>query len=136
VIGATSLPRVRRKFSADMIIAISTGVFIGTLLILAFVRYPLIIIPVLLVAGFAWTSTMSTLNLAIQVSAPQLGAGPGAGHLPDDLLRGHGAGQRHLGADRGAFLNARLAATAAGGMLVTLPFSLKMHVLRGSSSPI
>src|SRR5271170_4831761 len=40
VIGATSLPRVRRKFSADMIIAVSTGVFVGTLLILAFVRYP------------------------------------------------------------------------------------------------
>ncbi len=70
VIGATSLPRVRRKFSADMIIMISTGVFIGTLLVLAFVHYPLIIIPVLLFAGFAWTSTMSTLNLAVQVSAP------------------------------------------------------------------
>src|SRR5271170_5852774 len=40
VVGATSLPRVRRKFSADMIIAVSTGVFVGTLLILAFVRYP------------------------------------------------------------------------------------------------
>ena len=49
VVGATSLPHVRRRFSADVIIAISTGVFIGTLLVLAFVRYPLVIIPVLLV---------------------------------------------------------------------------------------
>ena len=63
VVGATSLPHVRRKFSADSIIAVSTGVFIGTLLVLAFIRYPLVIIPVLLVAGFAWTSTMSTSTL-------------------------------------------------------------------------
>src|SRR6202012_4436670 len=57
VIGATLLPRLRRNLSADMIIAISTGVFAGTLLVLAFAYYPLVIIPVLLLAGFAWTST-------------------------------------------------------------------------------
>ncbi len=70
VIGATSLPHVRRRLSADIIIAISTGVFIATLLVLAFVHYPLIIIRILLCAGFCWTSTMSTFNLAVQLSAP------------------------------------------------------------------
>ncbi len=41
VVGATNLPRVRRRFSADVIINTSTCVFAATLLILAFVHYPL-----------------------------------------------------------------------------------------------
>ena len=70
VIGATMLPRVRRVLSADAIIASATCVFVATLAILATVKVPLIIIPMLIAGGFAWTSAMSTLNLAVQVSVP------------------------------------------------------------------
>ena len=70
VIGATNLPRVRRVLSADAIIAWSTGVFVATLAVLALVKIPLIIIFMLIAGGFAWTSAMSTLNLAVQVSVP------------------------------------------------------------------
>jgi MFS family permease len=131
VIGATSLPRVRRKFSADMIIAISTGVFVGTLLILAFIRYPLIIIPVLLVAGFAWTSTMSTLNLAIQVSAPNWVQARALGTYQMIFSGGMALGSVIWGLIAEHFSTPASLTTAAAGMLITLPFSLKMHVLHG-----
>jgi MFS family permease len=132
VIGATSLPRVRRKFTADMIIAISTGVFIGTLLILAFVRYPLIIIPVLLVGGFAWTSTMSTLNLAIQVSAPNWVQARALGAYQMIFSGGMALGSVVWGLIAEHFSTPASLTTAAAGMLVTLPFSLRLHVLHGA----
>ena len=131
VVGATSLPRVRRKFSADSIIAISTGVFIGTLLILAFVRYPLVIIPVLLVAGFAWTSTMSTFNLATQVSAPAWVQARALGAYQMVFSGGMALGSVIWGLIAEHLSTPISLATAAGGLLITLPFSRKLHVLRG-----
>ncbi len=131
VIGATNLPRVRRKLSADMIIAISTGVFIGTLLILAFVRYPLVIIPVLLIAGFAWTSTMSTLNLAVQVSAPHWVQARALGTYQMIFSGGMALGSVIWGLVAEHISTPVSLAAAAAGMLITLPFTLRMHVLRG-----
>jgi MFS family permease len=131
VIGATNLPRVRRRFSADMIIAISTGVFVGTLLILAFVRYPLVIIPVLLLAGFAWTSTMSTLNLAVQVSAPNWVQARALGVYQMVFAGGMAIGSVIWGLIAEHVSTPVALATAAVGLLVTLPLGLRLHVLRG-----
>ena len=131
VVGATSLPHVRRKLSADSIIAISTGVFIGTLLILAFVRYPLVIIPVLLVAGFAWTSTMSTLNLAVQVSAPHWVQARALGTYQMVFSGGMALGSVIWGLLAEHLSTPISLAAAAGGLLVTLPFSRRLHVLCG-----
>ena len=131
VVGATSLPRVRRKLSADSIIAISTGVFIGTLLILAFVRYPLVIIPVLLVAGFAWTSTMSTFNLAVQVSAPHWVQARALGTYQMVFSGGMALGSVIWGLVAEHLSTPISLAAAAGGLLVTLPLSRRLHVLCG-----
>jgi MFS family permease len=131
VVGATSLPHVRRRFSADIIIMASTGVFIGTLLVLAFVHYPAVIIPVLLVAGFAWTSTMSTFNLAIQMTSPSWVQARALGTYQMVFSGGMAIGSVIWG-----FLAEHLStpislASAAGGLLVLLPFSNKLHVMRG-----
>ncbi len=131
VIGATSLPRIRRKFSADAIIAISTGVFVGTLLILAFVRYPVVIIPVLLMAGFAWTSTMSTLNLAVQVSAPHWVQARALGTYQMIFSGGMALGSVIWGLLAEHLSTPISLASAAGGLLVTLPLSMRLHILRG-----
>ena len=40
------------------------------MLVLAFVRSPAIVIVTLVFAGFAWTSTMATLNTSVQLSVP------------------------------------------------------------------
>jgi MFS family permease len=131
VIGATALPRIRRKFSADTIIAISTGVFAGTLVILAFIRYPLIIIPVLLLAGFAWTSTMSTFNLAVQMSVPNWVQARALGTYQMIFSAGMAVGSVIWGLIAEHISTPISLATAAGGLLVTLPLSNRLHVLRG-----
>ncbi len=131
VIGATALPRVRRKFSADEIIAVSSGVFIGTLLILAFVHNPLVIIPVLLCAGFAWTSTMSTLNLAVQVSVPSWVQARALGTYQMVFAGGMAVGSVIWGVIAEHLSTPVSLAAAAGGLLITLPLSSRLHVLRG-----
>jgi MFS family permease len=131
VIGATNLPRVRRRLSADRIIVISTGVFIVTLLVLAYVHYPLVIIPVLLCAGFAWTSTMSTLNLAIQVSAPNWVQARALGVYQMVFSGGMALGSVIWGVLAERLSTPTSLAAAAAGLLLTLPLSQRMHVLRG-----
>ena len=70
VIAAFTLSQVRRKLSADQIIAFSTAYDVFTLAILALVHRPAIVIPTLVISGFCWTSTMASLNTSIQVSVP------------------------------------------------------------------
>jgi MFS family permease len=131
VIGATTLPRVRQRLSADMIIACSTGVFVATLLILAFVHYPLIVIPVLLFAGFAWTSTMSTLNLAVQLSAPNWVQARALGIYQMVFSGGMAIGSVIWGVIAEHFSTPVSLAAAAAGLLIVLPWSNRLHVLRG-----
>jgi len=45
VIGATSLPRVRRVLGADAIIATASGVFVATLAVSGVLKSPVFIIP-------------------------------------------------------------------------------------------
>ena len=70
VVAATVLGQVRRRFGADRIIATATAYMALTLLILARVRSPAVIIVTLIAAGFAWTSTMATLNTSVQLAVP------------------------------------------------------------------
>lgn len=70
VLGAVWLPRVRRTMSADAIVMASSLVFAATLMTMAYVHHLWIIVVALLAGGFAWTSTTSTFNIAIQLSAP------------------------------------------------------------------
>jgi MFS family permease len=131
VIGATALPRVRQRFSADIIIAVSTGVFTGTLLVLAFVRYPLIIIPALVVAGFAWTSTMSTFNLAVQMSVPNWVQARALGTYQMVFAGGMAIGSVIWGVIAEHISTPVSLAVAGGGLLATLPLSNRLPVLRG-----
>ena len=131
VIGATSLPHVRRRFSADMIIAGSTGVFVVTLLVLAFVHYALVVIPVLLCAGFCWTSTMSTLNLAVQLSTPRWVQARSLGIYQMVFSGGMALGSFIWGLIAEHASTPISLAAAAGGLLITLPLSNRLHVLRG-----
>ncbi len=70
VVGAVLLPKVRARFSSDRIVLVSSFVFALTLTVMAFVHSFVLIVAVLLLAGFAWTSTTSTFNIVVQTSAP------------------------------------------------------------------
>jgi MFS family permease len=132
VIGATSLPRVRRVLSADAIIASATAVFVSTLAVLALVKVPLIIIPVLITAGFAWTSAMSTLNLAVQVSVPAWVQARALGAYQMIFAGGMALGSVIWGFIAEHVSTSKSLMCAAGGLAVTLPLSLRFHVLRGA----
>jgi MFS family permease len=131
VIGATLLPRVRRVLSADAIIAYATGVFVATLTILGTVKVPLIIIPMLIAAGFAWTSAMSTLNLAVQVSVPAWVQARALGAYQMIFAGGMALGGVIWGFIAEHLSTPKSLLCASAGLALTLPLSLRFHVLRG-----
>jgi MFS family permease len=131
VIGATLLPRVRRLLSADQIIATATGVFVATILVLALVKMPWIIIPMLVAGGFAWTSAMSTLNLAVQVSVPAWVQARALGAYQMIFAGGMSLGSVIWGYIAEHVSTSKSLVCAAVGLAATLPVSLRFHVLRG-----
>jgi MFS family permease len=70
VVAALTLPKVRLRFSANQIIGVGTLYTIYTLVVLARVHRPAIIIPTLIAAGYCWTSSMASINTSVQVSVP------------------------------------------------------------------
>jgi MFS family permease len=131
VIGATLLPRVRRILSADTIIASATVVFVATLAVLATVKVPLIIIPMLIAGGFAWTSAMSTLNLAVQVSVPAWVQARALGAYQMIFAGGMALGGVIWGFIAEHVSTSKSLLCASAGLALTLPLSLRFHVLRG-----
>ena len=131
VFGATLLPRVRRVVPADTIIAGASSVFVATLLVLALVKVPLIIIVFLIAGGFAWTSAMSTLNLAVQVSVPAWVQARALGAYQMIFAGGMALGGVIWGFIAEHVSTSKSLLCAAGGLAVTLPLSLRFHVLRG-----
>ena len=132
VVAATVLGRIRRRFTADRIIAAATVYEVCTLLVLARVRSPAIIIATLIIAGFAWTSTMATLNTSVQLAVP---AWVQARALGTYLMTFQGG--LALGAITWGFV-AEHASTpvaltgAAAGLLVTLPLVHRFKILQGA----
>ena len=131
VIGATLLPRVRRRLSADQIIGLASCVFVATLAVLSLVHLPLVIIPMLLAGGFAWTSAMSTLNLAVQISAPAWVQARALGAYQMIFAGGMALGSVIWGFIAEHVSTSKSLMCAAVGLAVTLPFSLRFHVLHG-----
>jgi MFS family permease len=70
VAAALTLPRLRHRFSTDRIIAAATFYTAFTLIVLARIHRPSVIIPALVVAGYSWTSSMASLNTSVQISVP------------------------------------------------------------------
>jgi MFS family permease len=131
VIAATVLGRIRRRFSADKIIAIATLYNIVTLVVLAEVRSPAIIIATLLVDGFAWTSTMATLNTSVQLAVPAWVQARALGTYLMTFQGGLALGAITWGfvAEHSSTPKALL--SAAAGLLVTLPFVHRYKILQG-----
>ena len=131
VIAATQLPRVRRRFSADKIIAFCTVYQSFTMFVLAFIPNPWLVIPVLIGSGCCWTSTMSSINTSVQLSVPSWITARALGSY---MMTFQGA--MALGATLWGFVaehsQTRYALAAAGsGLLVSLPFVRRYTILQG-----
>jgi len=131
VVAATSLHRIRQRFSASMILAASTFYNVAVLLVLAFVRSPSIIIPALILSGAAWTSTMSTINVSVQLAVPAWVQARALGAYMMTFQGGMALGAVLWGTIAEHTSTPIALASAAGGLLITYPFARRFRILHG-----
>ncbi|WP_213806809.1 MFS transporter [Granulicella sp. dw_53] len=131
LIAATQLPRIRRRVPADRIIAAATLYNVATLLVLAFVHKPVIIILTLIIAGFAWTSTMATLNTSVQLSVPAWVQARALGTYLMTFQGGMAFGSILWGFVAEHTTTPIALASAAGGLLITPPLAPRYKILQG-----
>jgi MFS family permease len=132
VLGASLLPKVRRMVSADALTATATIVFVCSLAALGLSQSTPVLVFFLLAAGFAWTSTTSTFNVAVQLSVPGWVQARALGAYQTVFWAGMAFGSTLWGfiAEHVSTTGSLLAASA--GMLLTLPLALRVHLLRGT----
>jgi MFS family permease len=132
VIGAFGLTRIRAAMSAHAVITASSITFAGTLVVMAFSHHLWLVVPALLAAGVAWTSTTSTFNIAVQVSAPSWVQARLLGTYQMTFQAGMAIGSAFWGAvaERASTPVALTAAAAA--LLVGLPLSRRYRILAGA----
>lgn len=131
VIAATTLHRIRQRFSADQILAASTLYNVVVLLVLAFVRSPSILIATLILSGAAWTSTMSTINVSVQLAVPAWVQARALGTYMTTFQGGMAFGAILWGYIAEHTSTTIALTTAACGLLITFPFARRFHILQG-----
>ncbi len=131
VAAASTLARMRRRVDADTLLTATSLYYVVALVLLALVHNPVAVIATLLGAGFAWTSTMSTLNVSVQLSVPRWVSARALGLYLMAFQGGLALGSVVWGAiaQRSSTRTALLC--AAAGMTATLPFLLRIHILKG-----
>jgi MFS family permease len=70
IAGALGLPRLRTKIDPDRLVLIATLAYAGGMVVLALVRVMPALYAVSLLAGIAWISVLSSLQIAAQTSVP------------------------------------------------------------------
>jgi MFS family permease len=131
VFAATSLHRVRARFSAGRILAASTFYNVAVLLVLAYVRSPALIIASLVLSGAAWTSTMSTINVSVQLAVPAWVQARALGTYMMTFQGGMALGSVLWGTIAEHTSTPIALTTAACGLLVTYPFVRRFRILQG-----
>ena len=132
VIGATQVARIRASFSADKILAVATLYEAFTLLVLAFLPEPWIIIPVLIGSGACWTASMSSINTSVQLAVPPWVTARALGTYLMTFQGGMTLGSVLWGSLAEHFQTSTALATAAAGMLLTLPLAHRFKILQGA----
>lgn len=132
VVAATTLARIRKKVSADKLLAITSCYYIFAFLVLAWVKIPAIVIVALLGAGFCWTSTMSTLNVSVQLSVPAWVYARALGTYLMTFQGGLAIGSVVWGTIAQHSSTPISLTCAAIGMALSLPFTQRIHILKGA----
>lgn len=70
VVGATALPGLRRRLSADALVAVATVLWAGVMTAFAYVREVPVLCLLLGAGGMGWIALMSSLNVAAQTAVP------------------------------------------------------------------
>jgi MFS family permease len=131
VIGATTLARIRKHIGADKLLALTAIYYVATMFLLAFVHIPTVAVITLVGAGFCWTSTMSTLNVSVQLSVPGWVYARALGTYLMTFQGGMALGSVTWGliAEHSSTKVALICAGA--GLAASLPFTSRIHILKG-----
>ncbi|MFC0133422.1 MFS transporter [Massilia eurypsychrophila] len=70
VIAAFILPSLRTRFDKTRLLAGALLVYGAMLVVMSFARSLLVLVPLIMLGGMAWSATVSTLNAAAQLSFP------------------------------------------------------------------
>ncbi|MCU1237317.1 MAG: protein of unknown function DitE [Candidatus Solibacter sp.] len=132
VIGASLLPRLRRIVPTEWMLAGAGLIFSGTLVTLALTRSVPLIVVMLIAAGCAWTTTTSTLNIAVQLSVPAWVQARALGTYQMVFAGGMAGGSAIWGWVAQGISNRTALLAAAAGMLITVPVSRRFPLLRGA----
>ena len=132
VAAAMTLSRIRKHVDADTLLAVTSAYYVGALFALAMVKTPWVAIVVLLGAGFAWTSTMSTLNVSVQLSVPGWVYARALGTYLMVFQGGLALGSVVWGAIAEHSTTKVALICAAGGLAVITPFAQRIHILKGA----
>jgi len=132
VLGATWLPRLRRRLAADTIVNLSCLVFAAVLLTMAWVplRAPLIIL--LLGGGMAWTCTASSFNIAVQLSVPAWVQARSLGIYQMVFQGGLALGSALWGAVAERAGTSVALSAAAAAVLLSLAFTRRQTLMAGA----
>jgi MFS family permease len=131
VIGAVLLARIRRRFDADTLLLATAVYYVATMLTLALVRIPAVAILALIGAGFSWTTTMSTLNVSVQLSVPAWVYARALGVYLMAFQGGLAMGSVVWGAIAQRSSTRVSLICAAIGLGASIPFMQRIHILKG-----
>jgi MFS family permease len=132
VVAATLLGKIRERVSADVLLAATSVYYVAALLVLGWVRTPWIVIVTLLGAGFSWTATMSTLNVSVQLSVPAWVYARALGTYLMTFQGGLAIGSVVWGAIAQKSSTKVSLTCAAVGFACSLPWTLRIHILKGA----
>jgi len=132
VIGATTLARIRKRIDADTLLVFTGIYYIATLLTLAFVHIPAVAVITLIGAGFCWTSTMSTLNVSVQLSVPSWVYARALGTYLMAFQGGMALGSVTWGTIAEHSSTKVALICSAIGLAASLPLTSRLHILKGA----
>lgn len=133
VLGAMSLPHLRRRLRPDAIVNAAAFAFAATLLVMAWAHRGAPLIPLLVLGGMAWTCTASSFNIAVQLSVPAWVQARSLGTYQMVFMGGMALGSAAWGAVAEHVGTPWALSAAAAGLLVTLPFARRFPLMSGAA---
>jgi hypothetical protein len=133
VLAAVLLPRIRRRMSSDTIVSFAAIVFAITLLIMGWVHFWLPLVLVLILGGMAWTSTASSLNIAVQLSVPAWVQARALGLYQMVFQGGLALGSAFWGGVAQHMNTSTALSIAASALLASLPFARRYSLTSGTA---
>lgn len=131
VAGAMVLPRLKRNNSTGGVVAVATLVFAGATLALAYVREFWLLMIAMLLAGGAWLSLLSSLNVAVQTVVPSWVRGRALSVYMLVFFGGLAGGSVLWGAVAESLGISKSLLIAAAGMIVGLAATFRIHLRSG-----